>query len=58
MTKVNEQLRCTYCEAFFPYDIAKDWLDYIHNKSDIIKKEKDNGISTVCTELPKIRGSK
>jgi hypothetical protein len=56
MTKVDEQLRCGYCEVFFPYDMSKDWLDYIYKKSYIVEKEKDHGVQTIPKKLPKTSG--
>jgi tRNA(Ile2) C34 agmatinyltransferase TiaS len=42
MESVNDQLSCKYCEGFYPYDIAKEWMDFIINKSHIKKKETDD----------------
>lgn len=42
MEKSDDRLRCKYCEGFYPYDIAKDWMDFILNKANIKKKETND----------------
>jgi len=42
MKVVDNKLRCMFCEEFYCYDMSKEWLDYIANKS--------HGTTTVQTE--------
>ena len=42
MEKVNDHLTCKYCEGFYSYDMAKDWMDFIVKNATIVKKEEDN----------------
>ena len=41
MEKLNDRNHCKYCETFQPYDMAKDWIDYILDKNIVVKEEKD-----------------
>jgi len=40
MEKVNDRITCRYCEGFYSYDIAKDWMDFILDNAEITEKEK------------------
>ncbi len=40
MEKLNDRLACMYCEGFYSYDIAKDWMDFILDNAEITEKEK------------------
>ena len=40
MESVDGSLRCKYCQYF--YDMNKEWIDFVHKRSTIIKKEEED----------------
>ena len=40
MESVDGSLRCKYCQYF--YDMNKEWIDFVHKRSSIIKKEEED----------------
>lgn len=42
MEKIDDRLGCKYCEHFHPYDMAKDWMDFIIRNAIIVKTEEDD----------------
>ena len=41
MENVDNKLKCKYCENFYPYDIAKDWMNFIIKNSNESEEEKE-----------------
>jgi hypothetical protein len=41
MENVDNKFKCKYCENFYPYDIAKDWMNFIINNSNESEEEKE-----------------
>jgi len=40
MENVEGSMRCKYCQYF--YDMNKEWIDFVHKRSTIIKKEEED----------------